>query len=131
MRIVRGFFGKLTLNGIKYRFKLKVIFHSQSEEKMNKIFTIIALAVATTSCMKLEVKPDGIIGDTVDAGKEAYQSIKRSRNGEEERNFSHKISYDSAISNAVNITNCKKEMMEVISASELTVSKLLTSPRKL
>ncbi|MFS1523864.1 hypothetical protein ACL7TT_07090 [Microbulbifer sp. 2304DJ12-6] len=93
---------------------------------MNKIFTIIALAVATTSCMKLEVKPDGIIGDTVDAGKEAYKSIKRSRNGEEERNFSHKISYNSAISNAVNIANCKKEMMEVISVFELTVSKILT-----
>ncbi|WP_445356636.1 hypothetical protein ACJJIC_06495 [Microbulbifer sp. ANSA002] len=93
---------------------------------MNKIFTVIALAIATTSCMKLEVKPGRVIGDTVDASKEAYQSIKRSRNGEEERDFSHKISYDPSISNAVNITNCKKEMMEVISASELTVSKVLT-----
>jgi len=93
---------------------------------MNKIFTIITFALVTTSCMKLEVKPGRVIGDTVDAGKEAYQSIKRSRNGEEERDFSHKISFDPAISNAVNITNCKKEMMEIISAADLTVSKVLT-----
>ncbi|BBM01959.1 hypothetical protein [Microbulbifer sp. GL-2] len=93
---------------------------------MNKIFTIIALSLVTASCMKLEVKPGRVIGDTVDAGKEAYQSIKRSRNGEEERDFSHKISFDPAISNAVNITNCKKEMMEIISATDLTVSKVLT-----
>ncbi|WP_157954163.1 hypothetical protein [Microbulbifer sp. A4B17] len=76
--------------------------------------------------MKLEVQPGNVIGDTVDAGKDAFQSIKRSRNGEEERNFSHKISYDAASSNAINITNCKKEMMEIISASELTVSQILT-----
>ncbi|WHI45606.1 hypothetical protein [Microbulbifer sp. VAAF005] len=93
---------------------------------MKKFLSIIALAIATTSCMKLEVQPGNVIGDTVDAGKDAFQSIKRSRNGEEERDFSHKISYDPAISNAVNITNCKKEMMEVISASELSVSQILT-----
>ncbi|WP_413663301.1 hypothetical protein [Microbulbifer sp. CNSA002] len=93
---------------------------------MNKFLTIIAIALATTSCMTLEVQPGNVIGDTVDAGKEAFQSIKRSRNGEEERDFSHKINYDPTTSNAINITNCKKEMMEVISASELTVSKILT-----
>ncbi|WP_444929704.1 hypothetical protein [Microbulbifer sp. SSSA002] len=36
------------------------------------------------------------------------------------------MNYDPAISNIVNITNCKKEMMEVISASELTVSEIIT-----
>ncbi|WP_444934159.1 hypothetical protein [Microbulbifer sp. JTAC008] len=93
---------------------------------MKNLLSIITLALATTSCMKLEVQPGNVIGDTVDAGKEAFQSIKRSRNGEEERDFSHKISYDPTASNAINITNCKKEMMEVISASELTVSQILT-----
>ncbi|WP_226642754.1 hypothetical protein [Microbulbifer variabilis] len=93
---------------------------------MKKILTILTIALATTSCMKLEVKPGRVIGDTVDAGKDAYQSIQRSRRGEEERGFSHRTSYDSAISNAANIAGCKEELMEVVSVSNLVVSQVIS-----
>ncbi|WP_444924196.1 hypothetical protein ACJJH9_02605 [Microbulbifer sp. DLAB2-AF] len=93
---------------------------------MNKFLALIAIALATTSCMKLEVKPGRVIGDTVDAGKEAYQSIQRNRRGEEERGFSHKTSYDPAISNAANIAGCKQELMEVVSVSDLAVSQVIS-----
>ncbi|USD20864.1 hypothetical protein [Microbulbifer variabilis] len=93
---------------------------------MNKLFALIAITLATASCMQLEVKPGRVIGDTVDAGKEAYQSIQRSRRGEEERGFSHKTSYDSAISNAANIAGCKEELMEVVSVSDLVVSQVIS-----
>ncbi|GAB2887080.1 hypothetical protein ACCI51_01070 [Microbulbifer echini] len=93
---------------------------------MPKIFTIIAFALVTTSCMQLEVKPGRVIGDTVDAGKDAYQSIQRNRRGEEERSYSHKTSYDSTISNAANIAGCKQELMAVVSVSDLMVSQVIS-----
>ncbi|WP_444929720.1 hypothetical protein ACJJIF_18310 [Microbulbifer sp. SSSA002] len=93
---------------------------------MNKLFPLIAMTLATTACMQFEVKPGRVIGDTVDASKEAYQSIQRSRRGEEERAFSHKTSYDAAISNTANIASCKKELMEVVSLSDLVVSQVIS-----
>ncbi|MFA0811667.1 hypothetical protein [Microbulbifer epialgicus] len=93
---------------------------------MKKLFVPMAIALAAASCMKLEVKPGRVIGDIVDADKEAYQSIQRSRRGEEERNFSHKTSYDPAISNAANIAGCKEELAEVAKLSNLVVSQVIS-----
>jgi len=93
---------------------------------MKTIITAIYILVACSACMKLEIKPGSVVSDTIDAGKDAYHTIKRSRNGEEERIYSHTIHLNSDKSNALNIATCKDEVTEIINASSLTVSKIIS-----
>ena len=76
--------------------------------------------------MRLEIKPGSVVSDTIDAGKDAYHTIKRNRNGEEERIYSHTIHFDAAKSNALNIATCKGEVIEIIDASSLRISKVMS-----
>ena len=58
---------------------------------MRKLF-LAAIAVSVlSSCVKLEVKPEGLISDTVEVGKNIYKSVKAHKDGLQEREFSHSI----------------------------------------
>ena len=88
--------------------------------------TVLAISLSLASCVKFEIKPGGVIGDTVDAGKEAYQTIKRKHGGEEERVYSHAVSKNANLSNAVNVAYCKQEIFEIIAASNMAVIETLS-----
>ena len=98
---------------------------------MKNVSLLILISTLTASCVKLEVNPGDVIGSTVDAGKEAYRNIKMSRNGEERRIFNHSIPYDPSIENALNIANCRKEIIEIIESSGYIVSETVTESSKI
>ncbi|OUS28630.1 hypothetical protein A9Q99_11495 [Gammaproteobacteria bacterium 45_16_T64] len=56
---------------------------------MKKI-SLLLVAMSLTGCLKIQVKsPDNLVKDTVDASKDAYQSVSDKINGNKESTFSH------------------------------------------
>lgn len=57
---------------------------------MKRIITVL-LALVLSACVKLEVKPQEIVKDTVNTTKDAYDSYKLERDGYVERSFDHSL----------------------------------------
>jgi len=51
----------------------------------------ISVVALLTSCVKLQVNADGVVDDTVSAGKSLYRTIKHKKDGTEERFYSHSV----------------------------------------
>jgi len=56
-----------------------------------RITLFVGSVILLTSCLKLQVDPKGIVDETVSAGKSLYETIKRKKDGTEERLYSHTI----------------------------------------
>jgi len=51
----------------------------------------LCLSVSLASCLKLQVNAEGVVEDTVSAGKSLYKTIKHKKDGTEERLYTHMI----------------------------------------
>ena len=97
---------------------------------MKKVLTLLTLPIVVAGCVQLEINPGNVVADTVNAGKDAYQSIKRYKNGEEQRAYSHAMPYDDSASTAENTTHCKAEIYQIIKAASYTVSNTISESSK-
>ena len=52
---------------------------------------ILLSSLILSACVKLEIKPEHVVSDSVEAGKDLYQLIKHKTDGTEERKYSHTI----------------------------------------
>ena len=59
--------------------------------KSGKIAICVFCAVPLASCIQIKVNPEGVVEDTVAAGKSLYQTIKRKKDGTEERLYTHTV----------------------------------------
>ncbi len=97
---------------------------------MFRLFSTLFVVSILASCVKLQINPGNVVGDTVDAGKEAYETIKRNRNGEEERLYSHSIIFVESKTPAANVAHCKKEITGIISESGYSLKSILSESSK-
>lgn len=98
---------------------------------MLKKITALSIALSLSACVKFEVNPGDVVADTVDAGKGIYRSVKQNYKDEENRQYNHSIEYDTAQSKAQNITQCKKEIIETLEASEFELSQTVTESSRI
>ena len=61
--------------------------------KLGKVFLLACPLVLVTGCIKIQVKPKDVVSDTVSAGKDLYTTIKRKKNGTEERVYTHTLAF--------------------------------------
>jgi len=59
--------------------------------KILKTTLCIGSVMVLTSCFKLQVNAEGVVDDTVSAGKSLYKTIKRKKDGTEERLYTHSV----------------------------------------
>ncbi len=59
--------------------------------KVIKITLCVCSVILLSSCFKLQVNPEGVVEDTVSAGKSLYKTIKHRRDGTEERLYTHTV----------------------------------------
>ncbi|WP_390591500.1 hypothetical protein [Simiduia litorea] len=52
---------------------------------------ILLSGLILSACVKLEIKPEHVVSDSVEAGKDLYQLIKHKKDGTEERKYSHSM----------------------------------------
>lgn len=97
---------------------------------MFRLSAILLVSITLASCVKLQINPGNVVGDTVDAGKEVYTTIKRKRNGEEERIYSHSVSFVESKTSASNVASCKEEITSIISESGYTLKSILSESSK-
>ncbi len=83
------------------------------------------------SCIKFQIDPGNVVGDTVNAGKDAYITIKRNRNGEEERNYTHSTNFVDSQTTATNVATCKEQITAIISESRYTLKSILSESSKI
>lgn len=60
---------------------------------MDKLIAVL-LVLSLGACVKLEVKPQELVKDTVITTKDAYDSYKLKKNGYVERDFEHSVQLD-------------------------------------
>ena len=84
------------------------------------------LSSALAACVKFEINPGNVVSDTVDAGKQLYQTVKRKRNGEEEREYTHIVAAKDESADTENTSRCKKQLEQDIQASSSKLSKVLS-----
>ncbi|MDN3640789.1 hypothetical protein QWY82_18465 [Simiduia curdlanivorans] len=53
--------------------------------------TLFVSSLILSACVKLEIKPEHVVSDSVEAGKDLYQLIKHKKDGTEERKYSHTL----------------------------------------
>lgn len=56
-----------------------------------KTIVLTFSAVLISGCLKVEVKPQELVTDTIDASKGAYNSFVKKREGYKKRTFSHTL----------------------------------------
>lgn len=93
---------------------------------MKNLLLILIMTVLTTGCVKLQVNPEGLISESVDAGKELYQTIKRKRNDEEERKYTQLVTSATVQSDGLNSVQCKAMIRDNIKGSSLELIKILS-----
>lgn len=86
---------------------------------------VLMLCLLLSSCLKLQINPGDVVGDSVDAGKELYQTIKRKRNGEEERQYTNFVDSTSTDADTQSIVGCHQQIKDIIEASSLTLVEVL------
>lgn len=91
-----------------------------------KVLFVIALSFLIHGCVKFEIKPGDVVSDTVDAGKDLYTTIKRKRDGEEERSYSHSVASETQEGDTAKIASCKKQILSDIKVSSLVLEKILS-----
>lgn len=93
---------------------------------MKKTLLSLLIVMSVSACVKLEIKPGSVVADTVDAGKNLYTSVKRNRNGEDQREYSHSLASKNPENDTANIQLCKNQIMENIAASSVSLKKILS-----
>ena len=83
---------------------------------MNKVI-LITLCMLMSACVKLEIKPKDIVSDSVAAGKDLYRTVKRKKNGTEEREYTHTIPVDAEKSDAEVALECLSYLKELAEAA--------------
>ena len=84
---------------------------------MKNTILILSMATLASACVKLEVNPESVISDTIQASKDIYQSAKHNINGEQTRVFTHTMPYDASQDTASNTSACKTALIESIKSS--------------
>lgn len=95
-------------------------------KSVNKVVALAFLGVLISGCVQLEVKPDHVVSDTIEAGKELYHTVKRKSNGEEERSYTHIVHAGDEAFDAENIGKCKTQIEKNVAYSSVTLSKILS-----
>jgi len=79
-----------------------------------KVIALVIIMLSLQGCLKVEVKsPDGLVADTVKAGKDAYQSVSDSINGNKESTFTHQYYLASQDSQESATSTCLSEVKKV------------------
>lgn len=94
---------------------------------MNKqIIFIIALSLFVLSgCVKIQFKPQELVSDTVSATKDLYETVKRKRDGTEERLYTHTVAISSDVSAEQATTECFAFINSALSEDDTKNPKLL------
>lgn len=68
---------------------------------------LVIFGLVLCSCVKVQVKPEKIVSDTVRAGKDIYDTVQRNREGKQERVLSHRVAVQNG-DTASALTSCRK-----------------------
>ncbi len=71
-----------------------------------KIMLSIAACACLSGCVRVEVKPEKLVSETVSVTKEAYKAIKRKATGTQEREFTHRMPVRSDADSHVQAQEC-------------------------
>lgn len=93
---------------------------------MEKLIFAAVLCSSLMGCIKLEIKPEGVVSETVDAGKALYQTLKRKRSGEEERVYTHMVFSKEAMQDSESFLKCRSQIEGNIALSATKLSKILS-----
>ena len=74
-------------------------------------------------CVKLEVKPDHVVADTVDAGKSLYRTLRAKSNGEEERLYTHILPSENVQEDKAQLAVCFEQLDALAKTSARKVIK--------
>ena len=69
---------------------------------------VLTTLFAVSGCLKVEVKPDEVIKDTVNTTKEAYDSYRMKKKGYVEREFLHRVTVEDGEAEGKAIVRCLK-----------------------
>lgn len=73
-----------------------------------KIVLGIAVCACLSGCVRVEMKPEKLVSETVSATKDAYQAIKRKATGTQEREFIHRMPMRSDADSHAQVQECIK-----------------------
>lgn len=85
--------------------------------KVLKTTPCMGSVIVLTSCFKLQVNAEGVVDDTVSAGKSLYKTIKRKKDGTEERLYSHSVELLPGADEQQVGRQCLQRLTETISAA--------------
>lgn len=94
-----------------------------TDSPFSRLRTIVPLLLAVliggsiSACVKVQVKPKEIVSDTVSAGKSLYRTIKRKKDGTEERLYAHTLQIQPDQSDAQAGIDCLDYLREVAEAA--------------
>ena len=95
-----------------------------------KILAIITSSIFLVSgCISLDI--GNVVSDTVDAGKELYQTLKRKSNGEEERKYSHSVPSPDENSDLLSSAKCTQYIRNIIKNSDFNIVEIVSESSKL
>lgn len=97
---------------------------------MKKLVIATTFTLFFSGCVKLEINPGSIVNDTIEAGKDLYQTVKRKNNGEEERVYNHSIPSSNAQLDNQKILQCHNQIKSRINSSGLKVTEILSESSK-
>lgn len=66
----------------------------------------VAVCACLSACVKVEVKPEKLVSETVSVTKEAYKAIKRKATGTQEREFTHRMPMRSDVDSHIQAQEC-------------------------
>lgn len=96
-----------------------------------KLNLLLLTAVITAGCVKVEVKPEEIVSDAVNASKSVYSSVQRKRDGLEERRFSHKMAIEANTTDPDTARNCLIYLRQLVNDSSENKAKILEESTEL
>lgn len=82
-----------------------------------KVVVCVSLTVIFQGCVKIQIKPQDIVSDTVAASKDLYETIARKRDGKEERLYTHTVDIASAGSQDAASEQCSAFLKKAAAAS--------------
>lgn len=81
--------------------------------KFHISFLLVCTITVATGCVKIQLKPEKLASDTVSAGKSLYETIKRRKDGTEERIYSHTVVLDAEIDLRELSTQCLTHLKSI------------------
>lgn len=88
------------------------------------ILLVCTLSVVA-GCVKIQLKPEKLVNDTVSAGKSLYETIKRKKDGTEERVYTHTVQLKSDVDQQELAMQCLTHLKAIAESSTENDMKVL------